>query len=66
MKIVKEFVENYLYYYNELIKNKLDLQNNRLLLKVGKTSMHTSRDAILALIDFYNDFGDDEKIVYKG
>ena len=64
MKVVKEFAENYLYYYNEIMKNKSLMKSNSLLLKVGKTAMHLNKDSLAALIDFYNDNTKEEKIKY--
>ena len=65
MKVIKEFVENYLYYFNELMKNRIALQNHSLIMTIGKTTMSVSKDSITALIDVYNKYANEEKIIYK-
>jgi hypothetical protein len=65
MKIIKERFENYIYYFNELLKNKSLIQSNELVMKVGKTSMHVNRDSITALIDFHNKYSEEDPIKYS-
>jgi len=65
VKVIKEFVENYLYYFNELMKNRIALQNHSLIMTIGKTTMSVSKDSITALIDVYNKYANEEKIIYK-